>query len=66
MSTGHDLDPARRVCTRCIYDDRVSAISFDDAGVCNYCRQLDDLVEQSGTGQRANNRNRGNQNSGKN
>lgn len=50
MTPGYDLDPSRRVCTRCIYDDRVSAISFDDSGVCNYCRQLDGLVDQYGTG----------------
>jgi N-acetyl sugar amidotransferase len=50
MTPGYDLDPNRRVCTRCIYDDRVSAISFDDAGVCNYCQQLDGLVDQYGTG----------------
>lgn len=49
---GYDLDPNRRVCTRCIYDDRVSAISFDDAGVCNYCQQLDGLVDQYGTGRK--------------
>lgn len=47
---GYDLDPTCRVCTRCIYDDRVSAISFDENGVCNYCQQLDGLVEQYGTG----------------
>lgn len=50
MILGYDLDPKRRVCTRCIYDDRVPNISFDDEGVCNYCHQLDDLAEQYGTG----------------
>lgn len=50
VALGRDLDPSRIVCTRCIYDDRVSAISFDDAGVCNYCNQLDGLVDQYGTG----------------
>jgi N-acetyl sugar amidotransferase len=39
-----------RVCSRCIYDERVSNIEFDVDGVCNYCRQVDDLVEQYGTG----------------
>lgn len=47
---GYALDPAHQVCTRCIYDDRVSAISFDADGVCNYCKQIDSLVEQYGTG----------------
>lgn len=40
-----------KVCSRCIYDDRVSAIAFDADGVCNYCRQVDELVVQYGTGQ---------------
>lgn len=39
-----------RLCSRCIYDERVSAISFDDEGVCNYCRQIDMLKAQYGTG----------------
>jgi len=51
MISGYDLDPSRRVCTRCIYDDRVPMISFDDDGVCNYCHQLGDLIEEYGTGQ---------------
>lgn len=44
-------DASVRVCSRCIYDERVSAIEFDDDGMCNYCRQTDQLVEQYGTGQ---------------
>lgn len=39
-----------QICSRCIYDERVSAITFDENGVCNYCKQVDDLVEQYGTG----------------
>jgi N-acetyl sugar amidotransferase len=39
-----------KVCTRCIYDERVSAITFDADGVCNYCHQTDALVDQYGTG----------------
>jgi N-acetyl sugar amidotransferase len=39
-----------QVCSRCIYDERVDGISFDESGVCNYCRQQDELVEQYGTG----------------
>lgn len=50
MTFGYDLDPNRRVCTRCIYDERVPAISFNERGVCNYCCQLDGLVDQYGTG----------------
>lgn len=40
-----------RVCSRCIYDERVSSISFDSDGVCNYCRQVERLTDQYGTGQ---------------
>lgn len=39
-----------KICTRCIYDDRTPAISFDTKGVCSYCRMVDDLVEQYQTG----------------
>src|SRR5699024_3102111 len=39
-----------QVCTRCIYDERVSAISFDRDGVCNYCHQTDALEAEYGTG----------------
>ncbi len=41
-----------KVCTRCVYDERVASISFDEDGVCNYCRQIDSLVEQYGTGEK--------------
>lgn len=39
------------VCSRCIYDERVPSINFDSDGVCNYCHQVDGLIEQYGTGQ---------------
>jgi N-acetyl sugar amidotransferase len=39
-----------RVCTRCIYDENVPAITFDEAGVCNYCRMHDDLDRRYPTG----------------
>lgn len=39
-----------RVCSRCIYDERVNAIQFDSDGVCNYCHQTDALQEEYGTG----------------
>lgn len=40
----------RKICTRCIYDDRTPSISFDENGVCNYCRMVDDLIEEYQTG----------------
>jgi N-acetyl sugar amidotransferase len=39
-----------RICTRCIYDERVPGINFDEQGVCNYCHQKDKLEKQYGTG----------------
>ena len=39
-----------KVCSKCIYDERVSSISFDADGVCNYCHQIDMLKNQYGTG----------------
>lgn len=46
-----DLDAVNiRVCTRCIYDERVDSITFDEHGVCCYCRQVESLAEQYGTG----------------
>lgn len=39
-----------RICSRCIYDERVPSISFDAEGVCNYCRQVERLTAQYGTG----------------
>ena len=39
-----------QICSRCIYDQRVPAIHFDDEGVCNYCRQVEGLITQYGTG----------------
>ena len=39
-----------RICSRCIYDERVPAISFDSGGVCNYCRQVERLTAQYRTG----------------
>lgn len=41
---------AIRVCSRCIYDARIPNISFDEDGVCNYCRQVENLVAEFGTG----------------
>ena len=38
------------ICSRCIYDERVPGISFDDSGLCNYCKMIDDLEAQYKTG----------------
>lgn len=39
-----------KICSRCIYDERVASINFDDDGVCNYCHQVDMLIKEYGTG----------------
>lgn len=49
--SGAGLPTNYRVCSRCIYDERVPSISFDADGVCNYCHQIDNLIEEYGTGQ---------------
>lgn len=39
-----------KICTRCIYDETVSNIKFDEDGVCNFCKQIDELTNLYGTG----------------
>lgn len=39
-----------KICTRCIYDERVPSISFDINGVCNYCHLIDTLTAEYDTG----------------
>lgn len=45
----NDLPTDLQVCSKCIYDEKVSYIKFDSNGICNYCHQLDQLKEQYGT-----------------
>lgn len=39
-----------RVCNRCIYDETVARIEFDEEGICNYCRLIESLEAEYGTG----------------
>lgn len=39
-----------QVCSRCIYDESVPGIQFDERGVCSYCHQMDHLAQEYGTG----------------
>ena len=39
-----------RVCSRCIYDERVAGIQFDADGVCTFCHQTDALQAEYATG----------------
>lgn len=34
---------SQEICSRCIYDTKVPNITFDHEGVCNYCRQIEEL-----------------------
>jgi N-acetyl sugar amidotransferase len=38
------------MCTKCIYDEAVPAISFDEDGICNYCKMIESLKNQYETG----------------
>jgi N-acetyl sugar amidotransferase len=35
-----------RYCKRCIYHENIPAITFDAEGICNYCRQYDEMDKQ--------------------
>ena len=37
---------SNQICQRCIYDNNVPNTTFDDEGICNYCRQIEDLEQQ--------------------
>lgn len=51
MLQNRDLDKSDiKICSRCIYDERVNAIFFDENGICNYCHQIESLKQQYGTG----------------
>jgi N-acetyl sugar amidotransferase len=45
MTTGETV-----ICSRCIFDQSVSGITFDEEKICNYCRQIESLEKQYGTG----------------
>ena len=45
-----ELNTNLKVCSKCIYDERVASITFDKNGICNYCHQLEKLKEDYGTG----------------
>jgi len=48
---GRDLlNSDRVICTRCIYDDSIPGIIFDEKGVCNYCKMVDSFVDEYMTG----------------
>lgn len=40
-----------KICSKCIFDENVSGITFNSEGVCNYCSQVEELSEKYQTGQ---------------
>lgn len=50
LTKQRSLQADYRICSRCIYDTSVPSISFDNDGVCNFCRMTDSLLEEFGTG----------------
>lgn len=48
---GRDLlKQGLKICTRCIYDETITGISFNEKGICSYCTLVDFLQEQYKTG----------------
>ncbi len=39
-----------KICSRCIYDEKVPGINFDEQNICNYCRQVEILLSDYKTG----------------
>jgi N-acetyl sugar amidotransferase len=39
-----------KVCSRCIYDQKILGINFDKNGICNYCLQIENLLKIYNTG----------------
>jgi N-acetyl sugar amidotransferase len=42
-----------KVCSRCIYDETLPGIGFDESGVCSYCRMIEGLEAEYQTGTEA-------------
>ena len=39
-----------KICSRCIFDNKIPNIQFNEDGLCNYCIQIDDLKKKYKTG----------------
>ena len=40
-----------KTCNRCIYNESIPKISFDEKGICNYCNQYDQMEQEYPTGE---------------
>jgi hypothetical protein len=36
-----------KICTKCIYDEKILGIYFDKNGIYNYCLQIENLLKKS-------------------
>lgn len=45
------LENTNNICSRCIMDTTVPCITFDESGVCNYCKMQDKLVKKYPSGE---------------
>lgn len=51
LPKGRDLLESKlQVCKKCIFDETLSNIYFNENGVCNYCQMVASLEHQFGTG----------------
>jgi N-acetyl sugar amidotransferase len=39
-----------KICSKCIYDEKILGISFDKNEICNFCLQIDNLLKKYKTG----------------
>ena len=39
-----------KICSKCIYSEKVPSIEFDSSGVCNYCYQIEGIEKEFKTG----------------
>jgi N-acetyl sugar amidotransferase len=49
-SVWEPLPAPERVCTRCVMDSSHREITFDAAGICNFCRSYDEAIARPKTG----------------
>ena len=46
MNKREPLHSKNNICRRCLYDQSVPSISFDSAGICNYCKTHDQMEKE--------------------
>lgn len=57
LTKKRSLSSDYKICTRCVYDNSVPSITFDEAGVCNYCKMVDSLKVEYNTGNKVGEKN---------